>query len=525
MNMRSIAFFTLVLLSLCAFGLGCSSSNAVTPSDQISTWNGEKYETWFGGTFALNPQTGQSEIANDRNSDFYYHVTGLIKNYLKIHVLEIIGTTWKIEVEITNPTAIQVHDVRVVFLDTYGKTVLNPDGFTNLYDPADKNPYIAFAKEYPNRAFPVGPGAKDTEILLLDWPSGQPSYVSYRVGVSLGGNCGDPYLINNPKQTGELYPSGGSSTISVDVFDWQNNISWVKVDTTPLTGGLTNLAHAGGNTYSATISNTKSAPVGTYKCLVAASSPNSDNLIAYSYMNIAVVVDQPPVVTYDEAVSVGTIGHTEDYGKVIALTDLINFTQGPWNFSAQWYEGIYRREVISPNATEFANFKSKYTEATSVLKIPKPSDVSFDYYPRYYSSPKRYDLGFENSIQGVAKGFHYDTAVAVPYPINVGYSYNASATGYTTVIVSTKFTLTWDVDYIAWGRVTTHVETQKALLIRTIKRVQIGALIDQYEVIYDWVGDDGHILATFWTSDFDQATGLPYPGSILDGYLLDSHSP
>jgi hypothetical protein len=140
-------------------------------------------------------------------------------------------------------------------------------------------------------------------------------------------------------------------------------------------------------------------------------------------------------------------------------------------------------------------------------------------------SSKRYDLGFEDTEQGPDKGFKYNNPVEVPYPIDVNYSYDAVATGTTKIIFPVQFTITWDVDCIAWGDVKTHTITEKALLIRTIRSQVIGTWPEQNEAIYEWVGDSGHILASIKTTDYDETTGLPNPDALLDGYLFVSASP
>jgi len=525
--MRTIIYLITAMFILSLIGLGCSNSRNIMSPDIISDTTGGDYEIWQSGIITLDRETGEASIVADRENDFYFNITNYIKPYLKIRILSIVGTVWEIECELTNPTSIQVWDVRAVFLNTYGKKVLNPDGYTNLFDPSDINPYLAFAKEYPNRAFPVGPGAKDSEILLLDWPAGAGPWVAYKIGVSVGGNCGEPYMIANPLQSGDLYPSGGAANISVDVYDHQGDISAVAVVTTPLTGGITYLSAVDGTKYAANITNSQHAPIGVYTCLIAAESPNPNNLRAYNFMDITVIEEPipPPVVTYNEAVSVGAIGNYTDNGKVMVIAGTINFTTGPWDFSSAYYDTLLRHEVISPNAGEFSSFKSKYPSATHVLRMPDLDEASIKYYPHYYSNPYRYDLGFEDSVQGVDKGFRYTNPVQVPFPIDINYSYNAEATGWTKIILPARFTITWDVDCIAWGDVKTHTITEKALLIRTIKYIKIGSVLEQYEAIYEWVGDSGRIMASFKTSDFDEDTGLPNPNGILEGYIIESHHP
>jgi len=118
-----------------------------------------------------------------------------------------------------------------------------------------------------------------------------PFGLSFKVSAWLWLNCRDPYQIDWMYQTGNLYPSGGSATIGCYVRDWQNDVSTVSVDTTPFNGGVTFLAHAIGDHWTQGIVNAVGAPVGIYRCLITAVSPNPQNFDLYNYLDIEVIPD------------------------------------------------------------------------------------------------------------------------------------------------------------------------------------------------------------------------------------------
>jgi hypothetical protein len=87
---------------------------------------------------------------------------------------------------------------------------------------------------------------------------------------------------------GHLTPSGGDGTISCKVLDHQDNITSVTVDTTPITGGISTMNPTPLETWETQITNSQSAPVGDYLCLIKAQSPDPSNASTYNYVTVTV---------------------------------------------------------------------------------------------------------------------------------------------------------------------------------------------------------------------------------------------
>jgi hypothetical protein len=300
---RNTCFFLLILLTM--IFMGCSTSNPVLPgrnqpqSDDtvqaVTDLTGDLYQIWMKGTMVIDPSTPDGIVLIDRLSDWNVNITGLLASAcpggcFRFRILDIVGTVLEIELTLENPTNIQVYDVRLIYENTYGKTVVNPDSYTNMFKPLIIRPFTGFAKQNIDRAFPVGPGAIDTETLFLDFPSSAPANVDYIIVASLPDQTGDPFEINTMVQDGELIPTGGLSEISVYALDHQDDVTSVTVDTSALTGGITNLVPDSIIQYRwiAEITNSEGAPAGSYPCLVTAVSPNQQNVTTYHYFEIAV---------------------------------------------------------------------------------------------------------------------------------------------------------------------------------------------------------------------------------------------
>lgn len=271
--------------------------NADLPQAELSSSNSEILYT---GTFEIDIET--MTIAQDpkRQSDWVYNITGFLPNKcpggcFRFRILNIVGTVLEIELTIENPLALQVYDTRIVYLHLFGKTVLNPDSYTDFPGTslAHVFPFTAFAKGIPDRAFPVGPGGIDTEILLLDFPPGALASVNYAITCSMPGNTLEPYEISDMGQLGTLTPMGGSATISCKVDDHQDNIGGVHLDATPLTGGVEIMQPDVGNPgyYEIEISNTQGASVGAYNLLIAGYSSNPQNIFTYNFVEASVTPD------------------------------------------------------------------------------------------------------------------------------------------------------------------------------------------------------------------------------------------
>ncbi|MBU1023507.1 right-handed parallel beta-helix repeat-containing protein [bacterium] len=291
---------------LCLIIGGCSNSQSNPAQPDMATEQSSS-GVLFSGSFDIDIESMTIAQYENRQSDFVYNITGFLPDKcpggcFRFRIVNVIGTVLEIELTIENPLAIQVYDVRIEYTNLFGKTVMNPDSYTDFLGARITTifPFTAFAKEVGDRAFPVGPGGIDTETLYLDFPPGSPSSVNYSITASLPSNTGEPYEISGMSQIGTLTPSGGNAAISCQVDDHQNNISAVYLNSIPFIGHVAQMLPSAG-LFEAEISNTLGAPVGTYNQLIMAMSPNGQNINTYNYVQITVSEDMSDMIYVDDS--------------------------------------------------------------------------------------------------------------------------------------------------------------------------------------------------------------------------------
>jgi hypothetical protein len=236
MKFVSLGLCIMSLLVVLCIGCSSSKSSATTAplADDIPMINpvGTDHGIMASGTFEIDLENMEVRDVTDRSTAFHYNITGFLSGYFKYFIVSWHLPYVTLRLQITNPTALQVYDVRIIYTNLYGKTVLNPDGYTNCLDPAgdpEFNPFHYFAKEYPNQAFPVGPGGVDDEILELYWPTGASTWVTYVIECSLGGNTAEPYRIRDIETEGIIKFVGGGMKVMCTVDDWQGDVSSVTM--------------------------------------------------------------------------------------------------------------------------------------------------------------------------------------------------------------------------------------------------------------------------------------------------------
>jgi len=269
---------------------GCSSSGSkmlVSPDGDQTPMvdnSSQSHVVTQVGTFEIDIAKMEIREVPLRDAAFHMDITSLIKSYFHYYIT---GVSWpyiNVKLEITNPTAIQAYDVRIIYLDLYGKDVVNPDGYTNYLDKPsgpDFNPFTYFAKEYANQAFPVGPGAKDDEMLQLRWNPGAQAYVTYAIECCLQANAEEPYKIDEFTLMGSLTPNGGASMVSCKVHDWQSDITNVTILANDFySGDLPMYSFRGTNVYVGNLVNLNTVTPGDHWIWIKAES-NSPLGIAY----------------------------------------------------------------------------------------------------------------------------------------------------------------------------------------------------------------------------------------------------
>jgi hypothetical protein len=231
--------------------------------------------------------------------DPYYNITGILGSNFSYKINGLIPPdTWDLTLSINNVSTTTAYDVVTVFERLYGKSVVNKDGWIDIYQPFDTDPIIAFRKEDPNRAFPPG---TDTEQLLLKYPAGAGPLINFFILAHLPGNTGGVYDLYEWTQVGELTNDHGFATLSVKVKDWQNDVSAVYVDTRAFNGEITAMSRYSADTWRATIQNTEGAHPDTYNVTVMAISPSDP---AYNYFEIFQVTVEFGVTIFGDDIDI-----------------------------------------------------------------------------------------------------------------------------------------------------------------------------------------------------------------------------
>ncbi len=286
--MRPIIFLSLVVLALMVAGCSGSSNVPTTPQsdsspEQIANTNNNDLAILASGTMNLDDGTIE---AREHSASAYMDVTGIVGSNFSFTIDNFIPPDIvKITLKINNISIWTVYDVCIVFENLYGKTVLNPDSYMDIFGPWDLDPFIAFRKDNPNRSFPPG---IDTEPLEIKYPGGS-AMVDYFIIADLAGNTGGVLALSDWNVSGQLTPTGGNATIYVTAQDHQQDVSGVYADTSALTGGVTTFNSTPDPlVWTADITNSELAPEGIYVIPTMALSPSTPSYQTYNFFELEV---------------------------------------------------------------------------------------------------------------------------------------------------------------------------------------------------------------------------------------------
>jgi len=217
-----------------------------------------------------------------------------VKPYISpsFNVLNIDPLTGVVDVEATlsNPIGMSGYDVRlIVYTDSYGSRLLNPDDWTSLYDisgGSQINPFRAFVRS-GNREF--GGHESHKERLQLWFPPAYPP-IKLAIDVSLPSNCEEPYEITNFRQEILYSKAGSEALIEVDVYDWQSDVDEVSLWCPSITGNTSFIpfSQTEPNQWELILVNTTGADAGDYVGCIKATSLNSGSLALYDVIDITV---------------------------------------------------------------------------------------------------------------------------------------------------------------------------------------------------------------------------------------------
>ncbi|MCX6645983.1 MAG: hypothetical protein NTY09_06465 [bacterium] len=252
----------------------------------------------------INFETGEATVEPMRTGANHFSIFGLLQNpnfcpggCFKIQILEIDEPNgyFKLKTTVINPTSISVWDLRTIIYDNplNNHKILNPDDYTKLWAPPGYSgvyPFIAYAKNDDDRE--ITSTSSFSEIVEFKFKSMPPKWIfPFVVDCSFPSNCQEPYIIHDQNQIGEFFSDHGCIKMSVKVGHHQgpSHIESVTVDTSPLTGGPTDLAYNfADDTWEALIINELLvvAP-GPYDMLITATATGTD-IKLYDYFHIDV---------------------------------------------------------------------------------------------------------------------------------------------------------------------------------------------------------------------------------------------
>lgn len=330
--MRNTQCFTLFVLAILVTSIACSNGSHIAPditnannelplNDNQSELASKDRQLLGQWTVEFNLESLTAEVQPARESDFHLNVTP----YLPapgIHVNSFDPVTEIIDVDVTiqNPTTISVNDVRlIIYTDAIGHLLVNDDNWTTLYDiPGGHglhiNPFLAYNKDEPQRKF-LHQSYK-TENLQIVLPGGNP-FVQFAIDASIGGNCEEPYLIDNFTQRNPLYDYfEAQCLVSVNVDSWDDDVESVHLECSSILGiDIISLSYDG-YWWEGIITNNMEANKGTYQGHIWAYTSQSSTLALHDIVEIVVSdINIPPVcdgIITDPPDGIISIGETID---------------------------------------------------------------------------------------------------------------------------------------------------------------------------------------------------------------------
>ena len=334
---------------------------------------------------------------SNRTADYHFPLTQLCPNVIIITSYGFTPNFWA-DIKITHPlplSGIDGFDPRVIAIlpanpgvsmnypvlnvVANDSVVLNPDGYTKLYDslagsiPGNANPFLAYFKQVEYRRwFSSGTGmTSDTRRWEMNIDGfGGPMQFKLVVDVSLNYPNQPQQVIDNAPETVQidakvcrgLTSDGGIAYISVTLLDWQqqSGIGGVQIESPDLFNGTISLEYSdpGVNpneyVYTGTITNSLLATEGEYKVLVATwDQATGINL----YKEFPVIVSDDGNLIWAKHAG----GESVDFGFAItSLSDNSTVVTGYYQLSATFGPGEKNQTVLTYGNTNNAIFIARY---------------------------------------------------------------------------------------------------------------------------------------------------------------------
>ncbi len=297
--LRDIRF--VVLLFILAFVLTACSASPDNPSmpDRISTDTVNAPEKLFFGTYNLviDPSVPDVTIVPMRSGHAHLDILKYLLPpfcdicfYAEIEAYDPYANAYTLKLGLRNYSFHMVYDPRGIIAESSGYRIINPSGYYMLpggIEPSATFGYIDFDSGLENRKYP--PSTYREYYLQIAVPSYMSLYqVPFVIEVSYPENCREVYDMEHTGNNGYLNWGGGNLTVNYTVRDWQDDVSWVKVDATEIDGSWVTMSKTGSDTWQCVLHNLLHNPVGTYYLTATAYSPNGEGRIILDYFDVDV---------------------------------------------------------------------------------------------------------------------------------------------------------------------------------------------------------------------------------------------
>jgi len=367
--MRIIVILVSIMIAIIA--TSCSSANNSTTPDFSNVSQKDSSFTDLGNfVFEFNPVTEEINVEPVRSSSIHYEISNFLQppycgpeGCLTAQIVEWLPaeSVLRINIGIQNGSPYTPSDVRLIFFDLGLKDILNPDAYTDAL-VKDISPFISYGLTEDN-IFPPGQILYDT--VNIYWPPLSSFRLESKVTAWLWLNCPDPYRVDAFQYGGPLTTTGGSINVGAEILDYQDDVELVILDTTPLTGGLTEIPHLALDIWETSITNSENAPVGVYTCLLSAFSPNPWNYTTYDYVDIPVIEK-----TWQNT---GTWNH---YQETCSYADIAVNSSTHETYVAKWYSGFVCNEVWT-----YPGYDNPMEYLIALDDLANPPDYNFQPYP------------------------------------------------------------------------------------------------------------------------------------------------
>ena len=322
------SFLTSIIPLLLICVIGCSGNHhdpigmkfqkddlsSIINTDQIQS-NRSLMGMW---NINLDLAAKSASVIPSRDNTLHMNITSYIPEP-QVEIIYYDEATFIVAIEVTveNPYPTAVFDVRLVYYQDENYELLNADSWTPLYDiPGGLpiNPFKAYAKDQSNRKFAGSTNYKEQLYIQLD-DGGMFWNLPCAVDASLQNNCEEPYEIKNIKQDDVIFDTiSSSTTLTADVYDWQNDVSDVSLYCPLVTGQtLVKMNHISGSIWGYDLVNSTGAAAGSYLAAVIAKSTGSGSLSLYNAFQVE-------IKHFDSSLSITSVDPTSGPpGRIVSI--------------------------------------------------------------------------------------------------------------------------------------------------------------------------------------------------------------